>query len=454
MVELRQSLEQRQRLTPQQILQTVLLQLNTLDLEDRIMEELENNPVLEMEESEAEEPESSDKGDQDEGVDWGDLVNSPEDYRIRTRYDKGQEHREMPIPYRPDPIDRLLEQIRLLDITGEERRIAEEIAWNIDERGYLASDVEIIADRLSVSPEKVEEILHTVQRLDPPGLGARSLQECLRVQLEVNSRSDLTLEIVTHRFEDFANRRFEKLRRGLGCSREELNEAMDIISRLNPKPGEGAPTSSADYIVPDLIVEEVDGELVVSVNDSNVPVLRLSPVYINLLETEDGADPDLRRFLRKKVGSAHWFMQAVQQRQMTMLKVMKAIMTRQPDFFRGDTSALKPMVLKDIADRINMDISTVSRVTRGKYVQTPYGLYELKYFFSERITTETGDEVSTKIVKDGLKEVVEKEDKQHPYSDDKLAEIMKKLGYPIARRTVAKYRDQMKIPVARLRRRP
>lgn len=452
MTELRQSLEQRQKLTPQQILQTVLLQLNTLDLEERITEELEGNPVLEMKESESLDSESPDEADDDGGVDWDDLVNSPEDYQVRTRYDKGQERREMPIPHRPDPIDGLLDQIRLLDITEEERRIAEETAWNIDERGYLDTDVEIIGDRLGVSPEKMEEVLSIVQRLDPPGLGARSLKECLRVQLEVNGQSELALAIVIHHFDDFANRRFEKLRKYLGCSKEELHRAMQVISRLNPKPGEGAPTSRADYIVPDLIVEEVDGELVVSVNDSNIPELRLSPVYLDLLRTKDGADPGVRKFLREKVGSARWFIQAVQQRQVTMLKVMKAIIRRQPDFFQGDTSVLKPMVLKDVADDISMDVSTISRVTRGKYVQTPYGLYELKYFFSERITTDSGDEVSTKIVKDGLKKVVEDEDKRHPFSDDQLAKIMKELGYPIARRTVAKYREQMKIPVARLRR--
>lgn len=452
MVELRQSLELRQKLTPQQILQTVLLQLNALDLEERITEELENNPVLEMRESEPKEQQESQETGQDDDMNWDDLVNSPSDYQIRTRYDKGQERREMPIPYHPDPIDRLLEQIRLLDIDEDQRRIAEEIAWNIDERGYLEAEIGILADRLEVSEEKVEAVLEIVQKLDPPGLGARNLQECLRIQLAVNQPDPLALEIITHHFDDFANRRFEKLRHRLGCSTEELNRAMGIISHLNPKPGEGAPTSDADYIIPDIIVEEVDGELVVTVNDSNVPELHLSQVYLNLLETKDGEDPELRKFLRQKVGSARWFIQAVQQRQITMLKVMKAMIAKQPAFFKGDTSILKPMILKDIADQINMDVSTVSRVTRGKYVQSPYGLHELKYFFSEGLTTESGDEVSTKIVKEGLKKVVVEEDKRHPYSDDQLAGIMKGKGYPIARRTVAKYREQMKIPVARLRR--
>lgn len=452
MAELRQSLEQRQKLSPQQILQTVLLQLNTLDLEERILEELESNPVLEMSEPEDSEPESDDQMESDQEVGWDDLVNSPDDYWIRTRHDKGQERKEIPLPYHPDPIDRLLDQIRLLDIPEELRTIADEIAWNIDERGYLATDVEMIADRLETTGEKVELVLKIVQKLDPPGLGARSLRECLGVQLELGSQNDLALNIVENYFDDFANRRYEKLRQKLACSKEELNHAIEVISHLNPKPGEGSPTSGADYIIPDLIVEDVDGELVVSVNDSNVPELRLSPVYLNLLEARDGVGPEIRKFLRQKVGAARWFIQAVHQRQLTMLKVMKAIISRQSDFFGGDTSTLRPTVLKDIADEIKMDVSTVSRVTRGKYVQTPYGLYELKYFFSERITTDRGDEVSTRIVKERLKKLVDEEEKTHPFSDDQLADLLKEMGYPIARRTVAKYREQMKIPVARLRR--
>ena len=452
MVELRQTLEQRLKLTPQQILQTVLLQLNSLDLEERILDELENNPVLEMRESEPVEEQVSTDTDQEEGVDWDDFVNSPDDYRIRTRYDKSHERRELPIPHQPDPIDRLLEQIQLLDIDEDQRRIAEEISWNIDERGYLETDVAILADRLGTTEENVEEILHIIQKLDPPGLGARNLQECLQKQLEVTQQNPIALDIVNHHFDDFANRRFEKLCSNLRCSIEELNKAREVISHLNPKPGEGGPTSKADYIIPDLIVEEIDGVLVVMVNDSNIPELYLSRTYLNLLQSGVKTDPEVKRFIQQKIGSARWFIQAVQQRQLTMLKVMKAIIGRQPSFFTGDTSILNPMILKDIAEDIKMDISTISRVTRGKYVQSPYGIYELKYFFSEGLTTDSGDEVSTKIVKDGLKKVVEQEDKRRPHSDDQLAGIMKSKGYPIARRTVAKYREQMKIPVARLRR--
>ncbi|MFQ6615693.1 MAG: RNA polymerase factor sigma-54 [Fidelibacterota bacterium] len=456
MAELKQVLEQRQKLTPQQILQTVLLQVNTVDLEERIAQELAENPLLEVKEPQPEKEEETPVDEETEvgedGVDWEDLTNSPDDFRIRSRHDTTRERREVPLPDRLDPVDRLLDQIRMMDVSDEQRPVAEEIAWNIDERGYLATDVELIAHRLGVSTATVEEVLKKVQRLDPVGIGARNLQECLRVQLNEGGNNELALRIVSEHFDDFANRRFERLQEATGCSQEELNRAVEVISHLNPKPGEGAPTSDADYIVPDLIVERVEGELVVTVNDSRIPELQMSPVYLRILEGNDNADPEARKFLRKKLEAARWFIQAVQQRQITMLKVMKAIIHHQEDFFAGDTSTLKPMILKDIAEKIGMDVSTISRVTRGKYVQTPYGTFELKYFFSEGLSTRDGEEVSTRIVREELRRVIEKEDKRAPYSDDKLADIMKNKGYVIARRTVAKYREQMKIPVARLRR--
>ncbi len=452
MVELKQTLEQRQKLTPQQILQTVLLQLNTLDLESRIAEELEENPVLELPEAEPAEQESESRNENGEELTWDEYLNSPEDFRIRTKYDKSQERREMPLEDKPDLIEQLLDQIRLLEISEEEKKIAEEIAWNIDERGYLATDISIIADRTGAPEEKVEQILQIVQRLDPPGIGCRDLMECLKVQLEIAGNNDLALRIITDYFMDFANRRFEKLQGEMHCSKEELYEAMEIISGLNPKPGEGSPTSAADLIVPDIVVEEIDGEIVVDVNDGNLPELQLSPVYMRMLESGNSEDAEVRKFVRQKAEAARWFLQAVQQRQVTMMKVMKAIIGRQSDFFNGDPSVLKPLILKDVADDIGMDISTISRVTRGKYVETPYGIYELKHFFSEGLTMDSGEEVSTKIVKKQLKRVIEGEERRKPFSDDKLAELMKAKGFPVARRTVAKYREQMKIPVARLRR--
>ncbi|MCH7731420.1 MAG: RNA polymerase factor sigma-54 [Candidatus Marinimicrobia bacterium] len=450
MVELRQTLELQQKLTPQQVLQTILLQLNTIDLQDRITEELEENPMLEMKEPESQEPSTED--DSKLISDLEEMYNSPEDFRIRTRYEKPSERQDIPIPQRVDPTEKLLNQIRLLDLDDTEVKIAEEIAWNIDERGYLATDVEIIADRIDEDIERVENILKIVQRLNPVGIGARDLQECLRIQLEENGSNQLALEIISDYFDDFANKRFEKLKSALKCNGEELNEAMKVISHLNPVPGEGSPTTDAEIIVPDIIVEEVDGELVISVNDTSLPELQLSPVYMNLLSSGNRPEPEVRTFLRKKVDSAKWFINAVQQRHITMINVMKAIIQRQKEFFSGNTSLLSPMILKDVAEIAGVDVSTVSRVTRRKYAQTPYGLFRLKHFFSEGLITESGEEVSRRLVKEELKKLIESEDKHQPLADDKLAEMMKERGYAIARRTVAKYREQMKIPVARLRR--
>ena len=452
MVNLVQSFEQRQKLSPQQILQTVLLQMNSVDLEERIMAELEENPALELTDGEESEQESTTEESSDE-MDWEEILNSDDDdERLKGPSKRSIDMSDVPIRAVRSPVEKLLDQIALLALSSEERVIAETIVWNIDEQGYLSMDMEFLADRLESDVAKVELVLRAVQRLDPAGIGARDLQECLSVQLEVGAKHGLAIKIVDQYFDDFANRRFERLEEELYCTREELLEAFAVISHLNPKPGEGAPTTKADYIVPEISVDEVDDKLLVSVNDGDLPDIRLSPVYENILKTQNGNNNDVKKFLRGKVERAKWFVQALQQRQITMTKVMEAIMKRQDLFFGGDTSKLRPMILKDIADDIGMDISTVSRVTRGKYVQTPWGVFELKHFFSEGMMTESGEEVSTRLVKNLLKRIVNGEDKEYPISDDGLAEILKEKGFPVARRTVAKYRGQMKIPVARLRR--
>ncbi|MEE2876825.1 MAG: RNA polymerase factor sigma-54 [Candidatus Neomarinimicrobiota bacterium] len=452
MAKLAQTIEQRQKLSPQQILQTVLLQMNSVDLEERTLAELEENPALELTEGEQSEEESTSEESLDE-IEWDEIINSDDDdERLKGASQRSSELPDAPIRDVRSAVERLLEQVTLLDLSNKERTIAEAIVWNIDEQGYLSMDLELLADRLKADISDVESMLKTVQRLDPVGIGARDLQECLSVQLEMSGEHDLSRKIVDNYFDDFANRRFERIEEEIHCSKEELQEAFEVISHLNPKPGEGAPTSAADYIVPDISVDEVDGKLLVSVNDGDLPDVRLSPVYENILKSQNGNNLELKKFLREKVERARWFVQALQQRQITMTKVMEAIMKRQDLFFVGDTSRLRPMILKDIAADIDMDISTVSRVTRGKYAQTPWGVFELKHFFSEGMITDSGEEVSTKLVKNLLKKIVDGEDKEHPVSDDGLAEILKEQGYPVARRTVAKYRGQMKIPVARLRR--
>ena len=449
MPELKQILKQQQKLSPQQILQTVLLQLTSVDLEKKILDELEENPALDMSEPAQDTDEENEINDENS---WEDFVNSPEDYNFKTPVDRSAKRNEMPLVETTDYIDHLLSQIRMMDLSETELKISEEIIWNLDDKGYLAVELILIADRMDATEEEVEKILKIVQRLDPPGYGSRNLQECLEVQLEVYNEDDLAVSVVRDHFEDFANRRFEKITNALHCTEDELNEVYDIVSQLNPKPGEGAPTTDADSIVPDIILEQLDGEWMITINDYRIPDLQVSTAYLNILTSKDDKNSESRKFVKRKVESAQWFIQAIQQRQMTMTKVMKTIIDLQPEFFTGEQEKLHPMVLKDVADRINMDVSTVSRVTRQKYVQTPFGMFELKSFFSEGMMTEEGVEVSTKIVKEALKRIIEGEDKHKPYSDDKLAQLMKEAGYPIARRTATKYREQMKISVARLRR--
>ena len=451
MVKLTQSIQQRQKLSPQHILQTVLLQMNSIGLEERILAELEENPALELTETELSES-NVETEESIEELDWEDIVNVEDDDRLKRSYNKSTKNTETPIQDVLTAVEKLLDQIILLDLSDIDRRVIESIIWNIDEQGYLSTNLDLLAERLNVQIEDVERMLKLVQRLDPPGIGARDLQECLSIQLELSDENTLAKKVIDNFFDDFANRRFERLEEELGCTRNDLNEAIEIISHLNPKPGEGSPTSDADYILPDVIVEEVDGKLLVSINDINLPEIRLSPVYENLLKSKDMKNSDVQKFLQNKVESARWFVQAVQQRQITMIKVMQTIIGRQDLIFSGETSRLRPMILKKIADEIKMDISTVSRVTKGKYVQTPWGVFELKHFFSEGMVMDSGEEVSTKLIKARLKRIIDNENKISPVSDDSIADILKSEGFPVARRTVTKYRDQMKIPVARLRR--
>ena len=451
MNKLSQSLEQRQKLSPQQILETVLLQMNGIDLEQKILEELEKNPALELEETQDSDTEKDSEESLDE-IDLEEILYSEYEGGIKGPSDKSRKKLETPIQHIYTPVERLLEQIVLLELSEKDRMITEAIIWNIDEQGYLLTDLDLLSDRLKVGIKDIEKMLQIVQRLDPPGIGARNLQECLLIQLELLGDNDLAINIIDNFFDDFANRRFEVLENELNCSKENLNKAFEVISNLNPKPGEGSPTTTADYILPDLIVEEIEGKLIVSVNDGNIPEIGLSLTYQNLIQNANSKNDELKKFLKNKVESAKWFVQAVQQRQITIVKVMEAIIFRQDYFFRGDTSKLRPMILKDISDETGLDISTISRVTRGKYVQTPWGVFELKHFFSEGIMTESGEEVSTNLIKSRLKQLIENEDKQNPISDDGMVEILHKEGFSLARRTIAKYRNQMKIPVARLRR--
>lgn len=474
MVRIEQRLELKQQLTPQQVLQASILQLNVINLEQRILDELEENPALEMlelepeesatsesdqaEEKEAKEketeeaqPEEIDQKTEETDFDWEELLGDPDEYEFRQRYDEAEETYHAPLKATRTYAEKLLDQYNDLSPEDSEMEIAEELVGNIDDDGYLTTDVILIADRFGVPEDDVLKILFQIQSLDPPGMGARDLRECLLAQLEVQRDHSFAKEILRDFFEDFANHRYEKIMKGLKCSKEELREAMEVISLLNPRPGSSVVENEKDFVIPDIIMEREKDAWAISINDTTLPPLRISQQYVRMLQNY-GNQTEVRKFVHKKLESGKWFIDAINQRRQTMLNVMQSIVQHQDLFFREEGKRqLRPMVLKDIAEDIRMDISTISRVTNGKYVQLPFGIYELKEFFSEGIDTLAGERVSNTIVKDRIRELIQVEDKQKPVGDEELTKILNGEGYIVARRTVSKYREQLKIPVARLR---
>ncbi|MCH8327814.1 MAG: RNA polymerase factor sigma-54 [Candidatus Marinimicrobia bacterium] len=451
-----QSLQQSQKLglhlSPQQILQSSILQLTTIMLEERITEELEQNPALELSEPEATTDENdADDSDQDD-IEWDEILDSPDDYNTSRLEDHSREHFEIQIAASVAFTEKLMEQLADAGVSEQALGIAEELMGNLNGEGYLSIDPLLIAERLDISEEEVEEVRRQIMRLSPAGIGALDLRECLLAQLEQLGEKGLAMIIVTDHFENFANRRYNRVMQSTGCNREELTHAIEVISRLNPKPGQGETTVANEYIMPDILIDEVDGQWLITLNDGSLPEMFVSPTYVTMARSKKKYDTETRQFARKKVEAAKWFMQAVLQRRETIKRVMRAILVRQEKFFRrGDGAGLKPMVLRDVAEDVQMDISTISRVTNGKYVQTPHNIYELKYFFTEGMTTEEGEEVSTREIKAALHSIIDDEDKRRPLNDERLASMLKDKGYPVARRTVAKYREQLKFPVARLR---
>jgi len=474
---LKQGLQQKllQRLSPQQIQFIKLLQVPTASLEARIEQELEDNPALleGMEEQAAPDELDNDYEDEpnfDEAAELDSSFGEDDyDYRLRQQRDPNAETYEAPVVATDSLFDRLLEQIHLLDLAPIQEQIAENLIGNLDEDGYLRRDLFALSDdlvfkyNLNVSVEQIEAVLAQVQTLDPPGVGARDLQECLLLQLDRKPPSPLVTlaeRILLDCFDSFTKKHFDKIVQRCEASLQEVKEAFELITKLNPKPGNSTAQANqtAQYIVPDFILSVEGGELDVKLNHRNAPDLRVNQQYLTLLkelepQNNRAAMRDTVQFVRSKVEAARWFIEAIQQRQVTLLRVMMSIAERQRAFFLndGEESALKPMILKDIAEEIGMDISTVSRVANSKYVQAPFGTYPLKYFFTEGITTETGEEVSNREVKRLVKEMIDEEDKQKPLSDQKIADKLAEAGYAIARRTVAKYREQLNLPVARLR---
>lgn len=463
-----------QRLSPQQIQLMKLLQVPTMELDQRIKQEIEENPALE-EGSDREEDDFEGNEEQeireDEDFDIGDYLSDDADYKTRVS-NKGKDDDDKVIPLSGDQTfqERMTEQLHLLDLNETEFMIAVTIIGNLDESGYLNREVEAIVDDLAFSSnvmtneEEVEHVLSVIQDLDPAGVGARDLQECLLLQIQRKQNGDITkytaMKILEDHFEEFTKKHYSKILKKLEIDDEDLKEAINEIVKLNPKPGGSMKQASSNFqqIIPDFIVTENEGRLQLTLNGRNAPELRVSGDYKNMLKkyaegaVSSKADKEALTFVKQKLDGAKWFIDAIKQRQNTLLLTMDAIMTYQKSFFlTGDETNMKPMILKDIAEEVNLDISTISRVANSKYVQTDHGIFSLKYFFSESLSTDSGEEVSTREVKKILSEAVDGENKRKPLTDEKLANLLKDKGYNIARRTVAKYREQLNIPVARLR---
>ena len=443
MPRLSQKLEQKQKLAPRQVLQARLLQLNTLNLEQAILKELELNPILEQVEPEDFEEQSMAEEILEE-------MDAPiEDvYTDESSYYIDQEKSDLPLPDRNTFIEKNIEKLKDLGLSDLEKEIAEEILWNVNERGYLDTDLILIADNYELEEHDIEPILFDIQRMEPKGLASRNLKECLSVQIEDNKDS-LEYIIVKKYFDDFMHKRYDKIKSKIKCSSQELHDAVEKISKLNPRPGEGY-ADNFQVIIPDVIVREDGDDWLITTNDGGVPELRISRTYEEGIESGEYSGK-AKSFVREKMDSANWFIEAVKQRRVTMVNVMRAIIKNQPEWFSGNMNHLQPLKLQDIAEEISMDISTISRSTRGKFVDTPYGVFELKHYFTDAIDLGNGQILGTFVIKKELQNIINSEDKMSPYNDDTLVTLLSDKGYKLARRTVAKYRDQLGLPVARLR---
>jgi len=446
MVRIKQRQSQKQSLSPSQVLSASILQLNISNLEQKILDELEKNPILDQNESE---PEKNNDAETDNSVDFEE---DPNEYEPANIYEKRESNDfDGALPQRVDFIENLIFQLDEFNLSEWERLIAEEVLWNLDEKGYLAIDPILIGDRYDCTEEEVMKVIKKVQKLEPLGIAALNLQDCLLIQIQNKKENSIVFQILSNHYKDFVNNRFESLQKKLSISKEELATALDKIKKLNPKPGEGKFDIDVESVIPDLVILQYENSWKIIVNDSWMPELILNQEYVSMLDQTDVA-VDTKKYLKEKFNSANWFIDAIEQRRKTLVAVMKAIINRQSSFFKDGTGDIRPMKLQDIANDIQMDISTISRSTRGKYVDTPFGIYELKSFFSEGYTLDSGDTVSTKTIKQLLKELIENENKNSPLTDTDLAKQLESKGYPVARRTVAKYRENLQFPIAKLRR--
>ncbi|HYF32355.1 MAG TPA: RNA polymerase factor sigma-54 [Chitinophagaceae bacterium] len=488
-----QSLQQKllQKLSPQQIQLMKLLQVPTANLEERIKEELEENPALEQSEDDHDDSFSEEAKDEFESgeeeyeadgsesdydnIDLSDYVREGDDdiadYKLRDdNYPEADDNKTVPIRIETSFHEMLADQLGMLKLDERTLKIAEQIVGSIDDDGYLRRETTAIVDDLAfrqnidTSEEEIESLIQKIQQFDPAGVAARNLQECLLLQLQRKKKEGKAVEkaisVIADYFDEFTKKHYEKIQRGLDLDDDQLKEVINQIIKLNPKPGGnvGEVNKAESYVVPDFFITNTGGKLELTLNSKNAPDLRISEGYREMLKDyERGSKKDKRQkeavlFIKQKIDAAKWFIDAIKQRQHTLLSTMQTIMEYQQEFFlTGDETTLRPMILKDIAERTGLDISTISRVANSKFVQTEFGTYRLKFFFSESLSTDSGEEVSTREVKKILQDLIEYENKKKPLSDERLTELLQEKGYNIARRTVAKYREQLNIPVARLR---
>ncbi len=464
-----------QKLSPQQIQFIKLLQVPTAELETRVEEELETNPALEEgkaeedKEYEAEE-EFEEEFERDEPNLEEYLHDDYSGYKMQGDGGSDEEDKELPISVGSTLHEQLVQQLGYLKLDERQTLLGKQLLGSIDSDGYIRRELGAIVNDLAFSigmetdEEELENLLFKIQNFDPPGIGARNLQECLLLQLERRDPEDeinrIAYDVIDYCFNEFSKKHYDKIAKRLHIEDETvLRDAISVITKLNPKPGgTGEEVVKTQYLIPDFLLANNNGKLELTLNSRNAPELRVSRSYSEMLNAYDKSnkkDKKLKEtvsFIKQKLDSAKWFIDAIKQRQQTLLNTMQSIIDFQYEYFlEGDESKLRPMILKDIADRIGMDISTVSRVANSKSIQTEFGIFPLKYFFSEGIATESGEDVSSREVKNKLKEIIDGEDKKKPFSDDKLEKLLKGHGYNIARRTVAKYREQLQIPVARLR---
>ena len=474
-----QRLSQELRLQPQQILYYDLLQQPIFALQQRLRTELDENPVLELEEAEetVEEPEielkdadekTDDPIDEPEfsDVDLDEFRNDSTEIRLKRRSEDDEEFEFAP-PAVENMYDHLLQQLLLLDLNDKEKILGEEIIGNIDDDGYLREDLQKIVEdanlsfKLDLTLQDAERVLAGIQTLDPVGVGSRNLRECLMVQLKARTDIDaaertLAMRIIAEDFEDYSNHRYDQVAKKLSVGHDEIKLADAVIRKLNPKPGEGflLPLESS-IVVPDFVVhEDEQGELVMTLNERDTPQVRISPRYLDMMKQARGnkTDAQTKDFLKRKLESAKWFVNALQQRRQTMSRVMQALIETQREFFTEGPNNIRPLIYRDIADRTGFDISTISRVVSAKYVQTDFGVFRLRDLFSEGLKTTDGDEVATREIKNKIKSMIESEEKNKPLNDEKITELLNQQGYKVARRTVTKYREQLRIPPARMRR--